>query len=206
MAENETITTEAVDNKSNSATNQNSSEVKETIIETEAIKEEESSIEKQLKEDLEKLKKENMELKDSWVRERAEFQNYKRRSASEYANAQKDSIKNFVSKLLNPLDNLDRVASVNNPNGELKTFVDGVGMIKRELYSILEKENIFKVSPLNQPFDPMTMEAIAAEESDQFKEEIVIEVYQPGFIIKDTNNNQTFTLRPSRVKVGRPKN
>lgn len=206
MAENETITTEAVENNSDSAANKNSSEVKETIIETEAIKEEESSIEKKLKEDLEKLKKENVELKDSWARERAEFQNYKRRTASEYANAQKDSIKNFVSKLLNPLDNLDRVTSVNNPNGELKTFVDGVGMIKREMYSILEKENIFKVSPLNQPFDPMTMEAIAAEESDQFKEEIVIEVYQPGFVIKDTNNNQTFTLRPSRVKVGRPKN
>ena len=76
-------------------------------------------------------------------------------------------------------------------------------MIKNEFYSVLQKENIQKTDPLNKPFDPMSMEAIAADESEDYTEETVIEVYQAGY--EFVENNERITLRPSRVKVGRPK-
>lgn len=76
-------------------------------------------------------------------------------------------------------------------------------MIRNEFLNILEKENIFKVAPKGEPFDPMWMEAIAAEESDEYTEEVVIEVYQAGY--EFVENNERFTLRPARVRVGRPK-
>ena len=49
----------------------------------------------------------------------------------------------------------------------------------------------------------MSMEAIAADESEDYTEETVIEVYQAGY--EFVENNERITLRPSRVKVGRPK-
>ncbi len=163
----------------------------------------ENSVVALLKEELEKAKQESVSLKDSWLRERAEFQNYKRRTAAEYAVIKREAVKNFIIKLLNPIDNLERVGTGVNVSDEMKPFIDGVGMILRELNGILEKENVVKVSPVGQPFDPTTMEAIASDESEDVTEETVVEVYQPGYVF--TENNESFALRPARVKVARPK-
>jgi molecular chaperone GrpE len=156
-----------------------------------------------LEEEINKLKVENSSLKDSWLRERAEFQNYKRRTANEYLTIKREAVKSFVIKIINPLDNLERVGLGISITDELKPFIDGINMIKNEFYSVLQKENIQKTDPLNKPFDPMSMEAIAADESENYTEETVIEVYQAGY--EFVENNERITLRPSRVKVGRPK-
>jgi len=156
-----------------------------------------------LEEEINKLKVENSSLKDSWLRERAEFQNYKRRTANEYLTIKREAVKSFVIKIINPLDNLERVGMGVSITEELKPFIDGINMIKNEFYSVLQKENIQKTDPLNKPFDPMSMEAIAADESEDYTEETVIEVYQAGY--EFVENNERITLRPSRVKVGRPK-
>jgi molecular chaperone GrpE len=164
---------------------------------------EESSKIANLEEEINKLKVENSSLKDSWLRERAEFQNYKRRTANEYLTIKREAVKSFVIKIINPLDNLERVGMGISITDELKPFIDGINMIKNEFYSVLQKENIQKTDPLNKPFDPMSMEAIAADESENYTEETVIEVYQAGY--EFVENNERITLRPSRVKVGRPK-
>ena len=156
-----------------------------------------------LEEEINKLKVENSSLKDSWLRERAEFQNYKRRTANEYLTIKREAVKSFVIKIINPLDNLERVGMGISITDELKPFIDGINMIKNEFYSVLQKENVQKTDPLNKPFDPMSMEAIAADESEDYTEETVIEVYQAGY--EFVENNERITLRPSRVKVGRPK-
>lgn len=155
-----------------------------------------------LQEELDKAKQEVASLKDSWARERAEFQNYKRRSAAEYQTIKRDAVKNFICKLLTPLDNLERVGS-SSSSEELKPFIEGVQMIVREFQGLLFKENVNKLDPKGQPFDPYSMEAIASVESDEFKEETVVEVYQPGYQMVD--NNEKFLLRPARVRIGKPK-
>jgi molecular chaperone GrpE len=55
-----------------------------------------------LEEEINKLKVENSSLKDSWLRERAEFQNYKRRTANEYLTIKREAVKSFVIKIINP--------------------------------------------------------------------------------------------------------
>jgi len=156
-----------------------------------------------LEEEINKLKVENSSLKDSWLRERAEFQNFKRRTANEYLSIKREALKSFIIKIINPLDNLERVGTGISINEELKPFIDGINMIKNEFYSVLQKENVQKIDAVNKPFDPMFMEAIASEESEQYQEETVIEVYQTGY--EFVENNERITLRPARVRVGRPK-
>jgi len=156
-----------------------------------------------LEEEINKLKVENSSLKDSWLRERAEFQNFKRRTANEYLSIKREALKSFIIKIINPLDNLERVGTGISINDELKPFIDGINMIKNEFYSVLQKENVQKIDAVNKPFDPMFMEAIASEESEKYQEETVIEVYQTGY--EFVENNERITLRPARVRVGRPK-
>ena len=184
-------------------TMENITQSEPTGEESQADSEKENSVIALLKEELEEAKQKIASLEDSFLRERAEFQNYKRRTAAEYAVIKKEAVKNFIIKLLNPMDNLERVGTGVNATEEMKPFIDGVGMILREMNGILEKENVVKVSPVGQAFDPTTMEAIASEESDDVKEETVTEVYQAGYVF--TENNESFALRPARVKVARPK-
>lgn len=169
---------------------------------TVGVKEEKSEL-AATQEELQKAKKEIAELNDSLLRLRADFQNHKKRTAEEYTKIKKEAVKNFIIKLLNPLDNLERVGTSSNISDEMKPFIEGVGMILRELNGVLEKENVQKLIPVGKPFDPTIMEAIASEELEDVKEETVTEVYQAGYIF--TENNESFALRPARVRVARPK-
>ncbi len=155
-----------------------------------------------LKEEIKKLQDENTNLKDSWARSVADFQNLKRRTAMEYASIKRESVKNFVLKILTPLDNLERVV-VPNPSAEVQPFLDGVKMILSEFRSTLEKEGIQVIEALGKPFDPSLMEAIASEEREDINEEVVLEVYRTGYQFQE--NNEKFPLRPAMVKVGKPK-
>ncbi|EKS10405.1 nucleotide exchange factor GrpE [Leptospira santarosai] len=156
-----------------------------------------------LQTELEAAKKEVESLRDSWARERAEFQNFKRRSAQEFVSIRKEAVKSLVSGFLNPIDNLERVGATQTNSEELKPFVDGVTMILKEFYSVLEKSNVVRFDPKGESFDPMSMEALSSEEGDQYSEETVIDVYQPGYYYKE--NEDKFTLRPARVRIGKPK-
>ncbi|MCB1176090.1 MAG: nucleotide exchange factor GrpE [Leptospiraceae bacterium] len=176
-----------------------SSEKKEEAKEGE--KPSEGSVVELLKEELNKAKEENAALNDKFTRAIADFQNLKRRTAVEYASLKRESVKNFVLKMLNPLDNLERVI-VPNPSDEVKPFVDGVKMIINEFIGVLEKEGISKIDASGKPFDPSQMEAIASEESEDYNEEIVIEVFRSGYEFSE--NNERFPLRPALVKVGKP--
>ncbi|EMO27837.1 nucleotide exchange factor GrpE [Leptospira noguchii] len=180
--------------------NMNSEESTETA-QTESIKTAET--ETSLQTELESAKKEIESLKDSWARERAEFQNFKRRSAQEFVSIRKEAVKSLVSGFLNPIDNLERVGATQTNSEELKPFVDGVTMILKEFYSVLEKSNVIRFDPKGESFDPMSMEALSSEEGDQYSEETVIDVYQPGYYYKE--NEDKFTLRPARVRIGKPK-
>ena len=152
--------------------------------------------------ELDKAKKEIDTLKDSWLRERAEFQNYKRRTANDLLNARKDSIKKFAEGFLGAFDNLERVTNVTNASAEVQAFLDGINMIQKDFMGILEKEGIKRLDPNGQTFDPMFMEAIVSEESAEYTEETVIETYQKGYYFEDGDSKQP--IRPARVKVGKP--
>ncbi|ASV09186.1 nucleotide exchange factor GrpE [Leptospira interrogans serovar Canicola] len=180
--------------------NMNSEESTETT-QTESM--ETAETETSLQTELESAKNEIESLKDSWARERAEFQNFKRRSAQEFVSIRKEAVKSLVSGFLNPIDNLERVGATQTNSEELKPFVDGVTMILKEFYSVLEKSNVIRFDPKGEPFDPMSMEALSSEEGDQYSEETVIDVYQPGYYYKE--NEDKFTLRPARVRIGKPK-
>ena len=196
--------TEDIQNENTQDLN-NKSELDETIEkETEGFLAAESKDEQiqALEQQVEKFRKEAEEMKDSWTRERAEFQNYKKRTVNEFAHIKREAVKGFVANLLNPIDNLERVTSGAEISEEIRPFADGVQMIHKELLSVLEKESIIKLIPQKEAFDPTCMEAIASEESEEYSEETVTEVYQAGYIFK--NNDEQFVLRPARVKVGKP--
>lgn len=208
MSENEKVAAEETQNmgtESGQVSDSSTVEVLPPETEEESANNEKASgesVAELLKEELKKAQAENASVKDSLARALADFQNLKRRTAIEYASIKRESVKNFVLKILTPIDNLERVV-VPNPAPEVKPFLDGVKMILNEFRSTLEREGIEVVEAAGQPFDPSTMEAIASEEREDLEEETVIEVYRTGYQFQE--NNEKFPLRPAMVKVGKPK-
>lgn len=185
---------ESINTDTNQSTDQDSIENVETNLEL--------TREEALELELKKSQEEANSFKDSWQRERAEFVNYKKRTAFELLNSRKEAVRQFIYELLSPLDNLDLVTNVKTENAELKAFIEGVVMVKKEFIGIMEREGVKRMEPVDESFDPMIMEAIASVESEEYKDEVVIEVFQPGYYYMDGEEKRS--IRPARVKVGKP--
>ncbi|MBE7438440.1 MAG: nucleotide exchange factor GrpE [Spirochaetales bacterium] len=153
--------------------------------------------------ELEKARQEIESLKDSWTRERAEFQNFRKRSMQEKSRMRGQIIAAFVHELLPIFDNLQRVTQATGGNPEVANFIAGISMVEQEFLTALGKEKIVRYSPRGDAFNPMQMEAISVEEQAELDSETVLEVYQDGFRL-EVEEGEAHVIRPARVKVGRP--
>ena len=118
---------------------------------------------------------------DGWQRARAEFANYKKRTAKEQSSAfQRGQIDALIS-LLNIIDDFDRAfESVPEAISE-DPWIGGVSMIQRKFASLLEQYEVEAIDPTGGPFDPNLHQAIGAEDSNEVESGHVIETLQKGY-------------------------
>ena len=89
----------------------------------------------ELKAELEKAKKEASEFKDKWMRNVAEFDNYKKRNAKLWAEASADGKSSVILKILPVGDHLDMALSLGLDEKSLK----GIELIKKKFMAITLK-------------------------------------------------------------------
>lgn len=143
-------------------------------------------------------KEEAGHLRDQYLRLRAEFENFRRRTRSEVEAIKARAAEDLVAALLPVIDNLERATdSARKTEGAPKALVDGVDMVLRQILGELAAVGVARIDALGAPFDPNLHEAVAYEESDEHPEGHVIEVFQTGYSLNEK------VLRPSMVKVAR---
>jgi molecular chaperone GrpE len=146
-----------------------------------------------------KVAKERDELKDKYLRNLAEIDNFRKRMNKEKENYHKYILSEFLINLLEIFDNLERALnSQSNSNNNEKSIFSGITMIHKQLIEFLKKHNTVEMEALGKPFDPNFHQALSKEERHDIKEPIVVKVYQKGFIYNGK------LLRPSLVKVAVP--
>lgn len=117
------------------------------------------------------------ELTEALQRERAQFVNFRRRSAEEFASAAAGGKQRLMDKLLPLLDDLDRAREHGDlVEGPLKVFADKLG-------DILAGEQLVKFGAPGDQFDPELHEAIQNEGSGV--EPVIGTVYRPGYRLGD---------------------
>lgn len=151
---------------------------------------------------IEQLTKERDEYKDSYLRNLAEIDNFRKRVKKEKEEFQKFVLSEFLLELLAVVDNLERAlkareSSGNNANDE-QSIVSGVEMIYKQILDLLKKYKVEEIDALNKPFDPNLHQALSKEEKEGIEEAVIIEVYQKGFLYNDK------LLRPTLAKVAIP--
>jgi molecular chaperone GrpE len=134
---------------------------------------------------------------DGWQRERADFQNYKRRVERDQATLQDSTTGQIVKKYLVILDDLERALKTRPTEEPGAAWADGVELVTRKLQGILDQEGVKRIPAENQLFDPNLHEAITHEDHPEHKGGEIIEVVQQGYTIGDR------VLRPALVRVAR---
>ena len=118
---------------------------------------------------------------DGWQRARAEFANYKKRTAKEQRSAFQRGQLDALSSLLTIIDDFDRAfASVPEAISE-DPWISGVSMIQRKFATLLEQYEVEAIDPTGGPFDPNLHQAIGAEDSDEVESGHVISTLQKGY-------------------------
>ncbi len=150
-----------------------------------------------MQEEKEKAEQECKDYLDGWQRERAEFQNYRRRIERDQAQTTLNITGQVIKKYLVILDDLERALKTRPTQGEGAAWSEGVELIYRKLQTVLENEGVERIPAETQMFDPAIHEALTHEDNPDHQSGQVIEVIQQGYKIGDR------VLRPALVRVAK---
>lgn len=137
------------------------------------------------------------ELNDSYLRLRAEFDNYRKRTLREKADLIKMGGESVLTGLLPIIDDFERALDVMKKNGETNAFVEGVELIYNKLLMYLAQQGVKSIEALGQPFDTELFEAVATvPASEEAMKGKIVDCVQKGYIMYEK------VIRHAKVVVG----
>ncbi len=150
------------------------------------------------------------DYQDLYLRASAEMDNLRKRARRDVGAAEARGIGKLARELLPAVDNLERALqaaetatqrSASPPaqgTGEgsgAQDFLKGIRLVQAEFVAALTRAGISIEDPKGEPFDPHRHEALAQSPVEGIAPGIVVEVYQPGYLLGDA------VLRAARVVV-----
>ena len=166
-------------------------------------------IEEKSKEDLKKKEPEVSpedkvkELEEKIARTLAEMENQRRRFEKEKDDAFEYGGFSFAKESLNLIDNFDRAKQSLESDEKLKDTealkktIEHLDIIKKDLISIFNKNNIEEISSINKKLDPNLHQAMLEVEDNSKEPGTIVQEIQKGYKMKDR------LLRPSLVAVSK---
>jgi molecular chaperone GrpE len=142
-------------------------------------------------------REEAREATDRWVRERADLENLRKRSARERSEAIRFATEDLVRDLLPIVDNLERAVQAAEGGGNGKPLVEGVSLVLKGLLDVLARHGVTRVESAGTHFDPTHHHAVAHVETAEHEPNAVIEEHQPGYRLHER------LLRPALVTVAK---
>ncbi len=149
--------------------------------------------------ELDKVKAEAENFKGKYYYLAAELDNTRKRFERERQNFVKFGNEKILKELISVTDNLDRTVDSIKTEGDekIQSIVDGVKMIQKQFYDVLNANGLEQIDCLGKDFDPNFHEAMAQQPAEDKKDgEIIIE-YQKGYLLNGR------LLRASKVIVSK---
>ncbi len=143
--------------------------------------------------EIEKVRAERDSLVDRLARLQAEFENARKRTQREQVEFKEYAVADAIKALLPILDSLDRALKTSTQTVE--DFRSGIELIDKQFHDALSRLGVEPIVAEGQPFDPNQHEAIQMVETDEAKENHVLDELQRGYKLKER------LLRPAMVRV-----
>jgi molecular chaperone GrpE len=159
----------------------------------EEVLDEQGELEKKLVEAAEKISI----LEDKYLRQAAEFDNYRKRTLKEKAEIIKNGGERVIESILPVLDDFERALSTMQKNEEAAIYLTAVELIYSKFVKILEQNGLKKIETKDQAFDTDYHEAIAMVPTpDESLKGKVLDCVQTGYTLNDK------VIRHAKVAVG----
>ncbi|MEZ4895370.1 MAG: nucleotide exchange factor GrpE [Saprospiraceae bacterium] len=136
------------------------------------------------------------ELKDKYLRLFAEFDNYKKRTIKERLDLMKTAGQETIKSLLPVLDDFDRAKKSADDETNAEVFSEGVSMVYKRLYHILEQQGLKAMDSNGVEFNPELHEAISEIPAGEAMKGKVIDTVEKGYLLNDK------IIRYAKVVVG----
>ena len=148
--------------------------------------------------EVEKLKTELGEMKDRYLRNVADFENFKRRNAKERLELIQTAGKEVITDLLDVLDDFDRAQKQIETSNDTKEIKEGVSLVFNKLRNVLQSRGLKPMETISKEFDPDLHEAITEipAPTPELKGKVVDEVMK-GYYLNDK------IIRHAKVVVGK---
>ena len=148
--------------------------------------------------ELEKLKKEVQTLQEKYLRQVAEFDNFRKRTAREKVELMQTAGKDVIISLLPVIDDMDRAEKQMEGSQDVDLIKQGIHLIFQKFRNILQAKGLKQMQTIGEDFNPDLHEAITEipAPSPELKGKVVDEL-EKGFYLNDK------ILRFAKVVVGK---
>ena len=137
------------------------------------------------------------ELKDKYLRQVAEFDNYRKRTLKERSELILNGGEKTITALLPVIDDMERALESGKSTEDPKVLREGMELIYQKLMKVLETQGVSRIETQDADFDTNLHEAVALVPGmGDDKKGKVIDCVAPGYKLNDK------VIRYAKVAVG----
>lgn len=134
---------------------------------------------------------------DLYLRERADLENFRKRSQREKEDAIRFANDRLLKEMIPVLDNLERAVEHAGEETGTEGLLEGVNMTMEMFRKTLEASGVKPIDAIGTPFDPNLHQAMGQVETEEHPPNSVAAEFQKGYLLNDR------LLRPSLVMVAK---
>jgi molecular chaperone GrpE len=157
---------------------------------------EESEVEK-LRTEIENLNQQVAELNDRYLRQAADFDNFRRRNSKERVELIQTAGKDVITDLLVVLDDSERAQKQMETTDDVNLIKEGVQLVFSKLRNILSGKGLKPMESAGEDFNPDLHEAITEIDAGKEMKGKVVDEVQKGYYLNDK------IIRHAKVVVGK---
>jgi len=125
------------------------------------------------------------ELNNKYIRLAADFDNFRKRTASEKEELSKYTTVELLKKITSSLDTFDRAQDSLKEIDDVAKVKEGWEVAYKQLKDTLSKIGLVEIDALGSVFNPNEHEAITQVETDEYEPDCVAVVAQKGYKYQD---------------------
>ena len=138
-----------------------------------------------LRRDLDEARDELGQTREQVQRAQADLANFRRRTEEEQVTIRQDANRRLIMNLLPVVDELELAINHLGEGETSDSWVEGVKLIHRKAYGVLESEGLSRIETVGVQFDPLQHEAVGVVDSEEHQSGYVVEALRNGYRLRD---------------------
>ena len=138
-----------------------------------------------LRKDLDEAREQLGQTRDQIQRTQADLANFRKRTEEEQVTLRQDANRRLIMNLLPVVDELELAINHLGDGDAGDSWVEGVKLIHRKAYGVLESEGLSRIDAVGAQFDPLQHEAVGVVDSEEHPSGYVVEALRNGYRLRD---------------------